>query len=353
MSEWKRMDELLTALPPEYKNVDENAFRNFLSWDSDSRNLQSMIIVPFSNSAKSSSPYNDENIPPKSIETPLEQLSSHLRNVKMSLITNPTTKTPSYSFVNQEFGSYLNLLSEQYQKGNRTGFRTIDGKPYIRLSEVIAKLNGLYEDSISGKEGVSHTLKFLGIPEYLYKTPESLRILRDRNYGALTDINAEEYVKAINMKKEGDNRNSLFKELLLKDSVSVLGKLPEDKPEFVPYPTKDKEYDFIHQIEPRTSTKYSQIINAFIKEPPKKISSKSSMGDFYKIEMLSSGEEGIRKFLEERKQLDQGFVNDYDSKIRGNDILISFEGLKDRLSFYRKNSVTRTIEQNIYVRFSG
>jgi len=328
------------VLPLYSEDINKNNFLNFLSWKWDKRNLEDVVIEQFKNSFAESLGYDKESLPTEKIILPKK-----LGNVEFDAIITPTHKTPSYKDVLVDFESYLGLLLKQYKHNiPRKGVRTIEGEPYLTTSEAINELSRLVSASLKGKEWFKLKLDPKSPPELLEKIPEVVSVIPTADYKNLNESNASLYFKSDLLLKEGEKRTENFMKFLLEYSLKAIGYEPK---QITMIPHVFGEMSFIHQIEPRTKTSYSDIIDAFMKEPPKQITTRSRIGDLFLARMVK-GEEPGERFLREKGLVDDKFIREYNPVIREDEIYVRLNGIIKKLEFYKSKFTESTIEQNIY-----
>ena len=330
-------------------DISEDSFWTYLVWQDDKREAKKRVIKPFESGLFSLTGYDDFTRPEREEETEIKIGD----DIEFLVRTAPTTKRPSYSLVNREFGNYLDFLSEQHSKGiSRKGVRTYKGMCYVLVDDLIEKISSDLENLREGREGVRQKAEFLRPENLLRETPESISIVLGRDYSAITDYNARMYVYTGNFLKEGEKRAGKFKTVLLYDSLNTIGSEPEEVTA-LSYPFEDSV--FIHQLEPRRTPQHKNVITAFINPPPKRITNRSVIGDLVKIKMMK--EQGQEEYLREKGLIDDDFINDYKPQlIDGKSYVLlggtdeDEAGIRKRLKQYRERFVTRNIEQNIYMR---
>lgn len=161
-------------LPPPLTDLSENSFDAHLRWaqtGGDSDTLQEHIVERFRSSVVDTSPYNDTNRPEETTE-----MVRAYGNITLKLTAIPTTKTPAYQRVLQEWDVYMSSLEELHGRGQlRKDFRAKEGRLYFLLAELRRELEKRLETEREGKEGVQHRLGFLSPTEEEIAAPEVLR----------------------------------------------------------------------------------------------------------------------------------------------------------------------------------
>ncbi len=350
------MSQIITQLDmslpeKELTGITEDAFWRYLIWQEDKKEVTKRIRKEFERGAFYFTGYDDDNRPPEDTETPLPIG----KEMEFLIHTILTTKRPSYSSVNEEFGNYLDFLSEQHQSGIlRKGIRTIDGQCYVLANDLMNKLNTDLKTLLEGRDGVRQKLEFVRPEELLKDIPRKVSMVFGRDYSALTDYNGRLYVATGNFIEDGDRKTGTFKKLLLEDSLQTLGEIPEDVVA-LSYPFENMV--FRHQLEPRATPKHKDVVYAFINPGPKRRTKKSKIGDLIKIKMIK--EQGLEDELRSKGLVDDDLINDYKPETRdgktyvlleGYDETSSEAGVKKRLKSYRENLVTAGLEQNISLR---
>jgi len=343
----KIITELNIHLPKEFVGITENNFWRYLLWQVDRKELTKRIKTRFEEGAFAFSGYDDDHRPKGEVTTPLpiEQ------ELEFAIQTELTTKRPAYSQVNDEFGNYLSFLLEQREKRIlRRDVITIDGEPYVSISDLLGKLKSDLKTLLEGREGVSQSLKIVKPAELLAKIPQTVSIVFDRDYSALTDYNGRIYVEAVNLSGEGDKRAKLFKASLLEDSLKTIGvQSKKDLKEVVTLSYPFESADFIHQLEPRTVPSYGGILDAFIHPAPERIAINSKIGDFIKVVMMMS-DDGLAETLRNKGLVNEEFVASYKPVRREENVYVRLKGVLERLKRYRADFITPTVEQNIILR---
>jgi len=344
-------------LPRFIRSLKEEDFWDYLVWEDLKGDLRRFVISPFKNNAFAQTGFDDINIPSEITKKRLPVC----KDIKFEITTRSTTKRPSYSKINTEFSNYSQFLLEQYNKGVLgSGYRTIDGEFCVSVDLLKEKLDNDKKNMLEGKEGIEQRLK--RIKPVKPKIPEKISIVLGRDYSKLTESNARMHIGAYLLLKEGDKRTvghkdkgaggkiKMFKDLLLEDSLQLLGEVPTEGVHRIKYPFDNVV--FVHQLEARKTLDHSAVVERFIKSAPdKKIQERSSIGDFVKIYMMMK--EGAETLLRKKQQIDDQFMSDYSPKIRDGIIYIRMEGVVNRLSRYRAELTSTKLEQNILMRPPG
>jgi hypothetical protein len=330
------------TLPNGIKGISEESFWNYLDWEVGAKRI-AKVKKAFEPELFSLTRYSDERIPDETKDRTVT-----VENERFAVRTKPTTKTPAYKDVIAGLSNYLSLLKEQRAEEDvlRKGVRTIEGELYTNMNMLKSKLNRDKQDITSGKEGVEQKLlgKVSGVN--LVEVGESIppsefSFSFNMDYSQLTDEVASLYWDALNFLKAWGGYAANFKQEVKEDSLQVLGGKPKE-PVAVKYPFEG--IVFYHQLEPRERTSYSKVFESFMKQAPLKITKKSSIGDFRKIEMYLENEEQ----LWDKNLLDENFLSDYNPRQRDGDVYVRIDGVRDRLSKYSKGKPF--LEQNFTVR---
>ena len=326
----------------ELTGITEQNFWDYLIWEANKSELKRRILKGFKDKAALRTGYNNRNLPESATPTimPIGD------EIILSVTSTPTTKRPSYSVVNEEFSYYIDFLLHQHANGiKRRGIITHDGKAYASVDYLIDELRNSIDKLTEGKEDVSYSLELVEPEELVSRVPKHLQISLDRDYSALTDYNTRMYFVTDNFIDSGNKRISPFKDMLLNDSLQVLGEAPK-RPRNVSYPFENTT--FIHQLEPRETPSYKSIIDSLMKKPPKKINKKSKIGDLEKIRMTKDSD--LNVLLRDQKLIDDDFFADYNPITRRDKFYVNLEGLKKRFYQHRRDNLSPSIEQNILIR---
>lgn len=347
-----RMD---IELPEHLETIDENGFMAYLWWQHDKGELSKKVIRIFRPTALSETGYSNDNRPDEEVKTPLK-----IGELEFLITTKPTTKSPFYSGINEEFGNYLRHLTEQHEKGLlRKGYRTIEKEPYIAVDILVEKLGEDLKTLLSGREGIEQKIWLTKPEQLITEVPAHLPLALDGDYESLTEHNARTFVLGGNMVSEGDRRTNgyteerdgektevkRFRGLLLDESLQVVGEYPES-PTAVEYPFDT--YTFVHQLEPRKRYSHSAIINAFLKGMPKRVTKKSKIGDFAVVQAMLQDESLMTK-LTESGLVDGGFMKDYNPTKMDGVVYVRLQGVIERLNKYREQFSNPALEQNLIV----
>lgn len=334
------------VMPSALTGVDLASFITYLNWIKDEAEIKKRIIDPFKKGVFKATDFNDYNRPEQ-----MQTTSVFVgEGIEFIVQTKPTTKKPSYATVTKEFGNYLNVLLDQHSRGiSRKDVRTFKDEPYVSLIDVEEVLRKLIRDSLEGKEGVEQKIIEVKAPEELLSfLPSSISLVIGRDYSSLSDYNARVYIQAENFVDHANELVKPFKGMLLEDSLTVLG--IEDKKQVSEIKLLAYAFEgviFYHQIEPRTSPKHAEVVEAFTKPVPSRITRVSKIGDF---ELLKLMHQMPYEELEKKGLINEEFKKDYAPEFTLDTMFVRLEGVIKRLNFYLANIATKTAEQNIYVR---
>ena len=142
----------------------------------------------------------------------------------------------------------------------------------------------------------------------------------------------------------GNSRASAFKALVKEDSLEAAEK--DDIITVVSYVFDG--FDVVHQMEKRTAPKYGDVVDAFVAPAPKKLTSRSRIGDFVKAELYCT-DEAFRSYAEEKGLADGTFVTEYAPRRRDSLVYVPLGTVRSRLERYLKEKVSESIEQNFQV----
>lgn len=341
------MVEIITQfgikLPQRLEGVSEASFFRYINWEEDKKELDKRIIKKFEEGLFGKLGYSDYDRPNEKKEDEIQ-----IGNITFNVTTIPTTKRPSYKEVVEEFERYLNFLNEdKQQKITRKGVRTINQTSYIILDDLENKINKSLEEIREGREGITQSVSDIkGNSETLKLTPETIFIVFNWNYNALTEHNSRIYVCAKNIIKEGNDRVGKFDRLLLEDSLKMLGCEGNPK-ELVVLSYPYENVTLTHHIQPISTPKYKDVIEGLIKPASERIDKRSRIGDFAKLRMFYSGGEEI---LRGKGLIDDNILEEYKPEMKENGLYIKIQGAVNRLNHYRNLCVTPSIKQNILTR---
>ena len=346
------------------KRLDIITQENFIKYENWTRNknyINSNVVNQFDKAAKGSVVWSDENVPDKVEEDPLV-----LGAVEFKITSTPTTKRAGYKPVLETFEKYLNFILYQYEKEKKVkNVRTINNEPYMLLDELKEKLEGDVREIRKEKEGVSKGLELVKPLDLLKDIPETLSISYDRDYSILEEYNARAYIIASKFIEIGEERAKPFMDILYEETMKHFEEhdlldekgIPKNKRN-VPFPLEIVTLFPI--VGPKTTPKYAQIINAFIKEPteaqrekPGRITKKTVIGDFVKIEMMSENEQ-IENIFRGKDLVDDKFFADYNPTQQDVGIFIRIKGIIDRLEYYKSNEpwITTSTDTSLIIQFS-
>ncbi len=338
------MAEIVSAevysLPDSMEGLTEESFWRLLDWQTGSARI-GRVKKRFEAGLFERTGYDDGHRPTGAEESVIDAGKRFL------VTTRPTTKTPAYGDVVAGFSAYLDFLLEQRvgEEALRRDVLMLDGEVYVSLGLLEEKMQSLREECLSGKDGVSQSVKgYLSNGELVEPDgsgPGFLAIGMGTDYGPLTSENGESYWIAVNMLKAWKPLADGFKEEVKEGSLRLLGGEP-DRPVAVKYPFGGVV--FYHHLEPRQRVAYGSVVSSFDHPGPAKPRKGSKMGDFRKIRMYVEDP----CFLEQKELVDSGFARDYMPKKRGDRILARIEGVQDRLKRYSEPS--SSLEQNFYAR---
>ncbi len=329
---------------PASLDMDLEGFSRYTRWAGrDRRLIEKYVIGAFEQTIKSKNGYSDEARPPSPVTRAVG-----FGDIEFLVTTSPTTKRPSYEKVVSAFEAHLSALAELYEV-NRLGqgYRTLknrstdESEQYVLLRLVADYLINQLSQNLEGKEGVKHDIA-LERPENLKtELPDTLLIVNRRDYSTPVQLNANTYVLARNLTVHNDSVAKAFKDAVLDDTLAILGGKPKF-PTALVYPF-DRAV-FIHQVEPRENISYAAIFGGFIKEAPERLSTKSRVGDFGLLKLIS---EGAQDTLIDKRLVNDGFLKEYDMQVRDGEPFVRLAGLRNRLGHHKIQNTTTSTEQNI------
>ena len=329
----ERIQTLEVMLPDKIRGIDEESFVQYERWRNESAWLD-LIINPFEEALCKATGYSDVIRPRKQKEDEIK-----VDSALFMVTTTPTTKKASYKTVFLNFEGYVNYLKEEKDRTNIKGISTIEGELYVNVDLLAEKLEKELEESDPGS-GVSQKIVPVEPEGLVSKVPDKLAVAVSRNYAALIESNAREYILSVNMKKKGNELASKFKKSVLEDSLVQIGKLEE--PEVMKY--SFEKYAFYNQLEPREPLKYEKIVDSFMKEAPDQIKTSSRIGDFEKIRMCANG---LSDALKEKGLIGMDFIETYNPTMLNEAAYARLEGIQKKIAEYKKKFTGDSIEQNI------
>lgn len=321
------------------------SFWRYLEWERGSKRIGSRVRDRFQPALFELTGYTDDWLPP-------EEVGSYVPvgENRFCILSKPTTKKPAYGEVVVDFRRYLEFLKQQRteEQALREGVWMIDGEVYAHLNVLEETIERSVQDRKSGREGVSQELVGLLGPEGLVKAgkgkaPARFRLSFDLDYSQVTPQTAGLFWDAVNFLARWGEAAGEFKEEVKGESLRTLGG-PPAKPVAVRYVFDD--IAFYHQLEPRTTISYKDVVDGFTKPAPEQIRSNSRVGDFPKVRMFMGSGKGL---LLEKRQVDQAFLDQYAPRRRGERIFVRLEGVESRLRHHIADSSSPSLEQNFYV----
>lgn len=232
--------------------------------------LKDLVISPFEALLKEYTCYNDNNLP----EQP-ETKELTLGEITFAISSEKRIKRPGLLEVYEGLCSYLQHLQDGHSKGiKRKGVRTINNQPYVLLDDVIGKLDelksGVEVDEI--KQSVKNDWK--GEYNGPLVVPISTRV-------QLVEADALLYVRAEALENKIRSETSLAFEHALKVQTGYdKSNVPEKiEIKWVQMGT----HLFRVKTIPEQTVSYANIIKSLMKEPPEKITSRSTYGELIAI----------------------------------------------------------------------
>ncbi|MCX6816135.1 MAG: hypothetical protein NT120_04775 [Candidatus Aenigmarchaeota archaeon] len=317
--------------------INQESFSRVVRWEAvDKRLIEKYLKNAFEPGVKAAAGYNEENRPDKKKEDYID-----IDGVTFKVTTTPTTKRLAYQTVIDNFDAYLTSLIEHYDaRMLGAGYRTVNDEPYILLGVLVEKIANDLVNCQEGKEGVQQSIAVEKPENLIIQIPEILILVNDRNYKALNGYNAEAYAKGMNLTTYNNSAAKAFKDLIFDDSLQVLGQEP-DHISVISYPFEGAV--FIHQLEPRVTVSYKDIVDAFFKKAPEKLTKRSSVGDLTVLGMLPGSEE----VLKDKGILSQDMLDAYNPQVFDKRVHVRLAGVRSRLEKHRQDNTSKTIEQNI------
>lgn len=329
---------------PDGLRLDLEGFSRVVRWEGrDKRNLDRYILRAFEPVVKARPGYTDEKRPEEPVEDEVK-----IGEVVFVVTTTPTKKRPSYKYVVSDFEDFLTGDMERYRQARlRSGFRTLrnrlteEQEHYLPLFSLITRIEDAKEASLEGKDGISQSVDVKEPEELMVCVPDEIGIVSERDYGAWTEANAKAYVEGGNLAGVNDAAIRGFRAELLDDTLKKFGEEPK---RLIGVCYAFDSGVFIHQVEPRISVSYGDIVNGFNKSPPKRITTKSRIGDLRLLELVHGNAE---QMLRDKKLVDDKFLQIYDMQPRDGKPYVRIAGVVERLAYHRAACTESTVEQNI------
>jgi hypothetical protein len=337
----KIITQLDIPLPGNLDKITEQNFAKYLSWQNKGKEVSKRLVEPFKGALCAATGYDDDNRP----AYPVTDLIPAGGGIVYGVTTEPTTKRPAYSKVNESLKEYVDVLVDQYERGiRRKDILTVNEEPYVAVEDLMVTIQEDLENILDGKEGVKQSVHLVNPDEAVEEVPESISITLGRDYSALTEFHATMYETAKRFVAQGNAQANAYKKKIKKDSVDTLGDTPDD---VVALAYAFENLTFVHQLEPRFTPKHKDILYAFIKEKPKRFTKRSKFGDFVKAQMLV--DKGEAKVLEDKGLVDSAFRETYQPIRRKEKVFVRLYGLRDKLEEYYKRITTDSLEQNVFM----
>src|SRR3989344_901228 len=308
------------TLPEIITGIDERNFWTRHCWKRDESEIKRRIIDKFEEGLLSACPYSDENIPREVVKSSIK--IDGRNNIEFLVTTTPKVNHPSYQQIYLSFSNYLKVLLEQYTRGiQRRGVITVNDESYILVLDLSTRLKRDVKRIRSSSFGVSQAIEPVSPLELLSRSsPSLISIAFDRDYSKLTEYNAEIYIMAEKFIELGKKRASGFEEMLFAESLKTLGVQRPETVASLAYPFEN--ITITHQLEPRTSSKYAEIVGAFISPAPAKvIRVDSKIGDLIKVNMFL--DEDSFENLRNKGLVDNKFMDSYKPIIREGKVYIN------------------------------
>ncbi len=338
----KILSEIEIELLPIMESITESNFLNYFFWQRSSGLVKDTIVSKFEESLLNKTGFNEQKIPYYTKETTIE-ISDDLEFI---ISTSPTSKKISQSSVLGELSYMVNFLKEQYDQGLRPqGILTIDNKSYLDLDLILNK----YDELISFKEtrnGINNIISSIPSLEEV-DLADIIKISISRNYSSISELNGLMYLTAKKFIKEGDSRAKAFKELLREESLKFMGVTNSDNLSEVSLVGYEfNNYKLICQLEPRSTTKYVEVLNALFKSEPKQIRSNSKIGDLEKVKIII---QNGSNYLRDKGLIDDSFLETYKPLVRDDKIYVKLNGVVLKFKEYQELYTTKGIELNLGV----
>tara|TARA_Y100000310_G_scaffold203871_1_gene204127 strand:+ start:4589 stop:5632 length:1044 start_codon:yes stop_codon:yes gene_type:complete len=336
------MEGLGLILPSETPSISEASFIESQTWKHDSRRINKRR-GSFRDRLYESLPFSDE-------ERPNGETWSKVDFGKISLVvkTKPSVKRPSFKEAVDAFEAYLGFILEQYEREEVSRGRviTVETEPYITIPTLINKIEYEKEKIKTGTEGVSQSVDVHDPEKTLEDEVDFLPFDPDRDYSPLTEYNAWFYAISEIFLKEGNRRDGEFKKLLKAQSIEqVGGKVARIAHARYPYSMSG----WLNQLEYRETPEYGKIFAALHREPPEKLTRRSSIGDLQLGNILAFRdpilEELLAKGVVTEASIEE-YRTDYHPIRRAERGFLRLRGVIQRFERYNKELRSSTIEQN-------
>lgn len=245
-----KLEVLTFELCPEFRQLNEESFRQYYRAKAQVDVLESLVIKPFEEGLKQATGFSDENRPEsKTIKF------VRLGELEFVVSTIPTEKKPSYKELYQRLSNLLAQISEDKKELELEHVRYEQGHGYLVVADyILSKLNS-WREEVTGL-GVRQEID---APE---QQPASPLLVKTRNYGSLDEHAAKTYVQARAFKVWTEK--AVIKpteEALKKETGYSKANIPEKTDEtFLPFGL------YIARIisSPVRKTNYAQIIKTMI-----------------------------------------------------------------------------------------
>ena len=179
------------ALEPveNYIGLDERGAENYYKALS-RKGLAETVTKSFECRLKDCTGFSDEHLPESDTE-----IEYNLGDISFRMLCSPTRKRPSYEAVFSDLKNYLEELRTGYENGiRRKGVLSIDGRPYVELSDITDRIN-MKRGEVT-REGVKIGISEKTVPSGLFDDLYKVTIPLDFQDSQLTEGAARLYLKA-------------------------------------------------------------------------------------------------------------------------------------------------------------
>ncbi len=313
--------ERITIEPvPEFMSLEKSADDYFKAKYNLLPLLKNMVISPFEKLLKEYTGFSTENLPEETTTTELK-----LGDITFSITSSKKVKKPKVSETYNGLVNYLTFLKEGYQKGiGRKGVKTFGQKPYVLLDDIFTKLDELKKevtlDNI--KQSLSHDYSEeysgrLVIPlsgELSLSESDALLYVRAKLLEEILRTSTVKPYEEKLKKQTGYSKNNVPEKMKTK-CVQVQGNL------------------IIIKSIPESTVKYTNLFNSLIKEPPKKVTKRTKIGELVAIR--------------DDHELKPELISFYQPKSHKNQKYISINGFLERLKQLKELNTNPSLNQKI------
>jgi hypothetical protein len=244
------------ALPP-YTGLDGDNAENYYRAGQRLALLQDEVMNPFEDALKDETGYNEGRIPRKE-----KEIDVHSGRYVFGLKVTPTAKRPGYKELVEDLQNFLDGRLQQYKAGERpVGILTIGGQPYIRVDDVLSRIEDGRETVLSKGTKIAIARR----PALRANAPFVIPLGMDLY--ELSGGNAKRYLQAFGMCMEYGRIISSFENDLLGEA-GFTDESPPDRTEHM-YKAIGNHIFHVKTV-PYESTSWGKILEGLDKPIPKK-----------------------------------------------------------------------------------